>query len=341
MAQWRIKQISELTNISVRMLHHYDKIALLKPSVRASNGYRWYSEEDLMKLQQIIALRYFGFGLTAIKTMLQNQNDFRHSLHTQQQMLQEQAEHLRQAQDAISAVLQRLQTSKSPDWNDLVSLIERYRMAEEVKKTWAGKTLNDEQLEVWLDLRKQYPKEFDTWEELVKQINGMQLGNPEGPEGERVVLALYDIMKKTKKSLSEQRKFNADILKSIKQGTISELPLSPEGGAWLARAGVAYVAERWEKLYQDIIQNLSIDPKGASGKRLARAWRDIIEDQLMGTNPDFAFGLMNWQEVGRQQVELQKQTTPDSPQEAIKKVYAEIFFNPEALSWIEKALDAA
>ena len=69
MAQWRIKEISDLTKISVRTLHHYDKIGLLKSSMRESNGYRWYSEGDLAKLQQIIALKFFGFSLGQIKTM--------------------------------------------------------------------------------------------------------------------------------------------------------------------------------------------------------------------------------------------------------------------------------
>ncbi|HBS48394.1 TPA: hypothetical protein DEO28_00235 [Candidatus Dependentiae bacterium] len=71
MAQWLIKEISDLTKVSVRMLHHYDKLGLLKPSVRASNNYRYYSEQDLAKLQQIIALKFFGFGLGQIKNILQ------------------------------------------------------------------------------------------------------------------------------------------------------------------------------------------------------------------------------------------------------------------------------
>ena len=54
MAQWKIKQMSDLTGVSVRTLHHYDKIGLLSPSMRTSNGYRIYSKENLAKLQQII-----------------------------------------------------------------------------------------------------------------------------------------------------------------------------------------------------------------------------------------------------------------------------------------------
>ena len=64
MAQWRIKEVSNLTKISIRMLHHYDKIGLLTPSTRALNGYRWYSKGNIVTLQQIIALKFFGFSLS-------------------------------------------------------------------------------------------------------------------------------------------------------------------------------------------------------------------------------------------------------------------------------------
>ena len=46
------------------------RIGLLKPSLRLSNGYRVYSEKDLLKLQQVIALKFFGFELSQIKNML-------------------------------------------------------------------------------------------------------------------------------------------------------------------------------------------------------------------------------------------------------------------------------
>ncbi len=70
MAEWYVKDLSKLTGVSVQTLHHYDRIDLLKPSVRLSNGYRIYSEKDLLRLQQIIALKFFGFELSQIKTLL-------------------------------------------------------------------------------------------------------------------------------------------------------------------------------------------------------------------------------------------------------------------------------
>jgi len=70
MTQWYVKDLSKLTGVSVQTLHHYDRIGLLKPSMRLANGYRVYSEADLLQLQQIVALKFFGFSLAEIKSLL-------------------------------------------------------------------------------------------------------------------------------------------------------------------------------------------------------------------------------------------------------------------------------
>jgi DNA-binding transcriptional MerR regulator len=72
MTRWYVKELSKLTRVSVQTLHYYDRINLLKPSVRLENGYRLYSEEDLLRLQQIVALKFFSFELAQIKQILAN-----------------------------------------------------------------------------------------------------------------------------------------------------------------------------------------------------------------------------------------------------------------------------
>ncbi len=66
MTQWYVKELSQLTEVSVQTLDHYDRIGLLEPSVRLANSYCLYSEKDLLKLQQIIALKFFGFAIERI-----------------------------------------------------------------------------------------------------------------------------------------------------------------------------------------------------------------------------------------------------------------------------------
>ncbi len=65
-----IKQISRLAGISIRTLHYYDEIGLLCPARDASNGYRRYSDADLIRLQQILIYRELGLPLDQIKRIL-------------------------------------------------------------------------------------------------------------------------------------------------------------------------------------------------------------------------------------------------------------------------------
>lgn len=69
-----IKQVSELSGVSVRTLHHYDNIGLLSPQ-KDENGYRYYSEGDLSYLQTILYYKYLGFSLKEIQLFLQQKEE--------------------------------------------------------------------------------------------------------------------------------------------------------------------------------------------------------------------------------------------------------------------------
>ncbi len=66
----QIKELAELTGVSVRTLHHYDKIGLLVPQKDDWNGYRIYSEKDVDKLQQILFFKELDFPLKKIQQIL-------------------------------------------------------------------------------------------------------------------------------------------------------------------------------------------------------------------------------------------------------------------------------
>ena len=67
----QIKEFSLLTEVSVRTLHYYDEIGLLKPDeVDRENGYRYYGERAFEKMLEILFLRELGFSLKSIKEIL-------------------------------------------------------------------------------------------------------------------------------------------------------------------------------------------------------------------------------------------------------------------------------
>ena len=70
MSKYTIKQIADLAGISRRTLHFYDEKGVLKPSSIGKNGYRYYDDDALLRLQQILFYREIGLELQQIKHIL-------------------------------------------------------------------------------------------------------------------------------------------------------------------------------------------------------------------------------------------------------------------------------
>lgn len=69
-----IKQLSHLAGVTPRTLRHYDQVGLLKPSRVGANGYRYYAEDSLLRLQQILFYRELGLPLEDIRKMLEHRD---------------------------------------------------------------------------------------------------------------------------------------------------------------------------------------------------------------------------------------------------------------------------
>ncbi len=72
---YTVKELAKISGVSVRTLHWYDEIGLLKPAYHGANSYRYYEEVQLLLLQQILFFRELGFNLNDIQNLL-SQNDF-------------------------------------------------------------------------------------------------------------------------------------------------------------------------------------------------------------------------------------------------------------------------
>jgi DNA-binding transcriptional MerR regulator len=67
---YRVGELATLTGVSIRTLHHYDRIDLVHPSSHSEGGHRLYSTRDVLRLQQVLTLRYLGFPLAEIRELL-------------------------------------------------------------------------------------------------------------------------------------------------------------------------------------------------------------------------------------------------------------------------------
>lgn len=99
MGQYSVKKVAKMAGVSVRTLHHYDQIGLLKPSIRTEKNYRLYSKKELLRLQQILFYRNLNFPLKEIADILDNP-DFE----IQQALVNHKA-HLQQQQQSIKTLI--------------------------------------------------------------------------------------------------------------------------------------------------------------------------------------------------------------------------------------------
>ena len=71
---WQTREFAKLAGLTVRALHHYDRIGLLRPSRHDHNGFRLYTEADFARLEQIQTLKFIGFPLKQIKAILKEES---------------------------------------------------------------------------------------------------------------------------------------------------------------------------------------------------------------------------------------------------------------------------
>lgn len=283
MTQWYVKELSLATKVSVRTLHHYDKIGLLKPSIRLENNYRVYSEADLMKLQQILALKFFGFELARIKTLMEEEINIFDHFRAQQQFLEQQVKTLQAASHSLEAILSESSPHKSVSWKTILKLIEEYQMTKELKYTWVTEVLNPTELKEYASFEQELETRFTAveadasrqkWLELVKEIEANLDKDPTSDWGvERGKRCMDWVDSVFPRKYATLRKTLWD--KGFKGGH-TDVP--PEVVAWLDKA----VGEYYRKPIYAILDQVGT----LSSDTLLKQWNDLLTEMCGDVQTD-------------------------------------------------------
>jgi len=128
MSSYRIGDFAKLAGVTVRALHHYDRIGLLKPE-RTSSGFRVYDLKGLERLEQIAALKFLGIPLQEIKLLLKHGPlTLADSLHVQREALAEKRKLIDRAVVAIEAAEKVIRSGQTTDASILRRIIEAIDM---------------------------------------------------------------------------------------------------------------------------------------------------------------------------------------------------------------------
>ena len=137
---FQVKDVARVAGVSVRTLHHYDSIGILVPRLRTDAGYRVYTHDDLLRLQQILIGRELGLSLEEIRRSLEDPGfDQKTSLIGQRKRLWErvqQTEAMIRAVDAALEALDEGQGENAMNVEDLFQGFDPAKYEDEVQQRW-------------------------------------------------------------------------------------------------------------------------------------------------------------------------------------------------------------
>ncbi len=143
---YTVKQLADLAGISVRTLHYYDTIGLFKPSVVGGNGYRYYDDAAVIRLQQVLFFRELGFSLDAITTILdQTDFDVLDALHTHRAALRDKVKRLNDLIRTIDSTILHLTGEMTMSDQQLFAGFtpdEEQRYAQEARERWGAEEVD-------------------------------------------------------------------------------------------------------------------------------------------------------------------------------------------------------
>src|SRR6266481_4267683 len=172
---FQAQEFAKLSGVTVRALHHYDRLGLLKPSRYSRAGYRLYSEGDVARLEQIVALKFIGFPLNEIKNILKRGPfDLETTLRRQREATTEKRQRLDLAIQAIERAEYVVSASKDHGWETFVKIIEVINMQSDMN--WSKKYYSEEAQKEIAQRAATIPREVieqaqRDWASLIKEVD--------------------------------------------------------------------------------------------------------------------------------------------------------------------------
>jgi len=242
---YRINEVAQFTSVSIRTLHYYDEIKLLSPSYRTEGGHRLYSKDDLMKLQQIITLKFMGFPLKEIQNLLHGSNfNIHESLKIQAGLLKKEAARIEVVSKLLDHLVDDSNGKNTFDWESIIKIIEILQLSELDKQTWYKKYLNENELEDMNKLFSGFTDEFWTdyhkrWADLFAEVRENLNTDPESETGIQLAKKWMNLVNEIYANKSE---LSRKLWNGYKAGIIPENQLPYD------QSIIAYITRACEKL---------------------------------------------------------------------------------------------
>lgn len=193
MNKWSTGEVSKQRNISVRTLRYYDQIDLLTPSFRDDNGKRFYSEDDLFKLEKILILKSLSLPLENIREVL-DKLSYKQILVSHYNYLQAELTGLQTSISHTASLINMLDLDESLSWEHVSNLVQN---AQTAPKKWIDYFQEDDKsfLQDNLPNLSNNDETTQQYMSVLQQIEWCIKHNiePESEEGQQVASKLMEV----------------------------------------------------------------------------------------------------------------------------------------------------
>lgn len=142
-AHWTIAEVARVSNVSSRTLRHYDQLGLLEPAWTGHNGYRYYGQPELLRLQRILLLRELGLGLETIGEVLDGQADTLEALAVHRKWLLAERDRLDRMSRTVEATISALRQGETMSAENIFKDFDNNPYEAEARELW-GDTVVEE-----------------------------------------------------------------------------------------------------------------------------------------------------------------------------------------------------
>lgn len=193
---YSIGQFAEMTGIPIRTLHYYDDIGLLCPDKQPS-GHRIYGSEDVERLQKIVSLKFCGFSLEQIRSLLQHPNydvSVIETLELHKLALEEKKQELDASLQAVERIIAVMQKEGELDPQILFSLI-RNMQQERDQRAWVSRHLSEKVASTMFNQSVNEMVELDRqFINFMKEVKRLADTPPDSPQVEAVIGSYLELV---------------------------------------------------------------------------------------------------------------------------------------------------
>jgi DNA-binding transcriptional MerR regulator len=184
---YQASEFAKLTGVTVRALHHYDRLGLLRPRQRSRAGYRLYTAKDFARLEQIVVLKFLGIPLKQIRRLLEPDARLKDVLRRQRDVLFAKRYQLDKAIAAINNAQRALDSESDPDWRLFQLIVKEFEMQNTAD--WKGKYFSEDAKAKVRERQKLWSPELQAkatqqWTELYADVEACMGEDPAGPKAQ-------------------------------------------------------------------------------------------------------------------------------------------------------------